>query len=122
MIQPAYILYIDDLENQRSFKALFRRKFPIITTAGLKEARELIGQYRFKIVLANQHKPMNEISEFMHWLKQIEPEIIQIFIYSNDNIQTREHIKGNIAAPAHQHLWKPWNTKEMESILRKWWN
>jgi len=82
----------------------------------------LISQYPFKIVLANQNKPVSEIFEFLYWLKQLEPEIIQIFIYTNDNYTSLDSISSNYSNLTDQNLGKPWNTKEMESILRKWWN
>ena len=67
MVQQKSILYIDDQVNQLSFKALFRRKFPIFTTEGLVEAKLILSQHPVGMVLFNQHLPYIATFEFLQW-------------------------------------------------------
>ena len=114
MVQQKSILYIDDQVNQLSFKALFRRKFPIFTTEGLVEAKLILSQHPVGMVLFNQHLPYIATFEFLQWLRNYDEQIIRIFVYSNGySAEFRDHYPGLI----HQYLWKPWKTEEMESVL-----
>lgn len=116
-----YILYIDDPENQISFKALFRRKFPIFTTEQLTEAKKIIRQYPVKLVLSNQRSTDLSPIHLLQWVRQYDENVIRIFVYSNSGQQKSQKISTNYTDLAHQYLWKPWHTKEMESIILKWW-
>ena len=120
MPETKYILYVDDLENQVAFKALFRRKFPIFTVGGLVEAKEIVSKYPVKILLFNQNNSRLPMVEFLKWLKDYDDDIVRILIFSSRFLKT-EIDSFNPHKLAHHYLFKPWKTQEMESVLWKWW-
>ena len=121
IFQNQFILYIDDAENQLSFKALFRRKFPIFTVGQLSEAKEVAMKYPVKMILSNQQYSTHAAIDFLRWVKRFDSNIVRIFIYCNDYNLTSDDVFNKYKDLAHQYLWKPWNTFEMESVLLKWW-
>ena len=121
MIERKYILYVDDLENQISFKALFRRKFPIFTVSDLTKAKEIVSRYPIKILLYNQSSSALNAEAFLNWIKNYDTEIVRILIFGSRFLKS-ENSQNNPQKLAHHCLYKPWKTKEMESVLSQWWD
>jgi len=121
MYTQKHILYMDDPQNQLSFNALFRRKFPIFTVERSAEAKVLMNQYPIKIFLSNQQSAVQPALELLQWTKDHHSDIIRILVYSHDYNLPLTNTHKNHDGIVHQYLWKPWSTADMESVLLKWW-
>ena len=110
------ILYVDDeIENLRSFYAVFRREYEVHTTPNPQEALELLKNEDFHLVLTDQRMPIMSGFEFLKELMQIcptkPPNRMMVSGYSQaDEVRLSFEKYGLF-----DFISKPWN----ESFLRK---
>lgn len=108
------VLYIDDEPaNLSSFRAMFRRDFPIFTAESADEAHELILTHKIEVIVSDQRMPGKTGVEFFQEVKESHPDVMRILLtgYTDINAVIDAINKGQI----YYYLTKPWD----ESLLRK---
>lgn len=104
------VLFIDDEQhNLLSFKASFRRDFNVETAIGAKEAKELLANKKFEVVLSDQRMPGQTGVELFEEILTQYPDIIRILItgYTDIDVVVDAVNKGKI----YKYLTKPWDAE-----------
>jgi len=83
------VLYVDDEEqNLTGFYANYRRQFHIQTALSAKEAREILKNDWFHVILADNRMPNETGVEFLSDYLRINPKPIRILITAQTDVKT----------------------------------
>jgi signal transduction histidine kinase len=83
------VLYIDDEENNlKGFYASYRRIFDVKTAISAKEARKVLEDDWFHVILADQKMPFETGVEFFAKYRKVNPEPIRILITAQADIKS----------------------------------
>lgn len=83
------VLYVDDEEqNLTGFYANFRRQFHIQTALSAQEAREILKNDWFHVILADNRMPNETGVEFLSSYLRINPKPIRILITAQTDVRT----------------------------------
>lgn len=83
------VLYIDDEENNlKGFYASYRRLFYVKTAISAKEAREILAEDWFHVIIADQKMPFETGVEFFTKYQKENPEPIRILITAQADIKS----------------------------------
>ncbi len=110
------ILYIDDEENNlNSFKAAFRREYEITTAISALDAKELLKNNTFEIIITDQRMPGMTGVEFLSSIIKEYPEPIRMLLTGYADIQAVIDAinKGQI----YQYITKPWDEQQMRVVI-----
>ena len=113
------VLVLDDEQNileslQRLF---FKEDFGIFTTTNYREALDVLGKEKIKLVLSDQR--MAEITgvEFLKQVKAKYPDIIRVLITGHADIQAAEDAIN--VGEVYRFINKPWNSEELKGGVRQ---
>ncbi len=110
------ILYVDDEPaNLRSFKSVFRREFNIKIAESAVEAKEILQEHTFHIIITDQIMPHTTGIEFLESIREEHPEPIRILLtgYSDIGAVIDAINRGGV----YRYMSKPWNEAEMRQII-----
>ena len=114
------ILYVDDeIENLRSFYAVFRRDYDIVTSSDPEEALELITQKQFDLILSDQRMPGITGVQFLTKAGEIlgekMPKSMIISGYSPSDIADEAFDKLDLFA----FISKPWKEEYLREKMNE---
>jgi DNA-binding NtrC family response regulator len=110
------ILYVDDEENNlNSFKATFRREFDVSVAISAAEAKEILKEKKFEIIITDQRMPGISGVDFLASIINEYPESIRMLLTGYADIQAVIDAinKGQI----YQYIAKPWDEHQMRVII-----
>lgn len=110
------ILYVDDEENNlNSFKAAFRREYDITVALSASEAKEILKNNTFQIIITDQRMPGITGVDFLASIISEYPEAIRMLLTGYADIQAVIDAinKGQI----YQYITKPWDEQQMRVII-----
>ncbi|RPJ61248.1 MAG: sigma-54-dependent Fis family transcriptional regulator [Acidobacteria bacterium] len=104
------ILVADDEAPQRQLmRAVLEKDFSVVTAANGEEARQLLTQRSFDLVITDERMPVVTGSELIRWMKEHAPETPVVVLTAFGSIQTAvEAIKLGAA----DYLTKPLKSPE----------
>lgn len=112
------VLFIDDEQhNLLSFKATFRREFDVDIAISAAEAKLLIKEKEYHIILSDQRMPGQTGVEFFEEILLQYPDIIRILItgYTDIDVVVDAVNKGKIF----KYLTKPWNPELLQTTVNE---
>jgi len=112
------VLYIDDEENNLlSFKATFRRKYKITLAGSPFEAKEILKEEEFPIIISDQRMPEQTGVEFFEEIRSIYPDSIRILLtgYSDLEAVVAAINKGEV----YRYLTKPWTEEDLGNNINQ---
>lgn len=113
------LLVLDDEENILSaLKRLFREEsYDIATTTSAKQAMEIIGKEKIKVVVSDQRMPEISGVDFLRNLKERFPGIVRILLTGYTDFATVEEAIN--LSEAYRFITKPWNANELKAVVRQ---
>ena len=102
------LLYIDDEENNlHALKATFRREFDVDIAISTAEARPMIEQNSYEVIISDQRMPDQTGVEFFQEIKFTHPDPVRILLtgYADITAVVDAINMGEI----YRYLQKPWN-------------
>lgn len=111
------LLYIDDEEfNLTAFKATFRRDFDIDTAISAFEAKELMKENDYEVIISDQRMPGKTGVEFFNEIKDTHPDCVRILLtgYADINAVIGAINEGQIF----RYLQKPWEKHQLNAEIR----
>ncbi len=113
-----YVLFVDDEEeNLRSFRALFRRSFPILLSQTPLEAMDMIKVFPVRLVLSDQRMPGMPGLELLEWVRQYDESIIRVLL--SGSIAVESKIQAKEEGLIHEWMEKPWKSCKLEQFIFK---
>ena len=112
------VLYIDDEENNLSaFKAAFRRLYKITTSISANEAKKILKNESFDIIISDQRMPNMTGVELLEFVRKSYPDPIRILLtgYSDIDAVIDAINRGEV----YRYVTKPYNNDEMSILLWK---
>ncbi|MCR9251251.1 MAG: response regulator [bacterium] len=114
------ILYVDDeIENLRSFYAVFRRDFDVVTSQSPKEALEILKNQEFQLILSDQKMPGITGIEFLSQVHELlgnqMPKCMIVSGYTKDDIIHEAFQKIGLFA----FISKPWKEEVMREKINE---
>ncbi len=83
------ILVADDEAPQRQLmRAVLEKDFAVVTAANGEEARQLLSQRSFDLVITDERMPMMSGSELLRWMRENAPETPVVVLTAFGSIQT----------------------------------
>ncbi len=112
------ILYVDDeIENLRSFYAVFRRTYQVTTSSDPIEALELIKNETFHLIISDQKMPgmtgVEFLTEVHRQLGQDAPKMIILSGYAKNSVISNAFDSIGLFA----FVSKPWNEGELQAKI-----
>ena len=110
------VLYVDDeVNNLLSFKASFRRYFDIVTVESADEARKVLQEKKFHVIITDQRMPGITGVEFLESILEIYPDPIRILLTGFADIEAVVAAinKGQV----YKYIAKPWVEEELKAII-----
>lgn len=110
------VLFIDDEQhNLLSFKATFRRDFEVDIAISTSEARLLLQNKEFHVILSDQRMPTQTGVEFFEEIIPQYPDIMRILItgYTDIDVVVDAVNKGKIF----KYLTKPWDPEALKTTV-----
>lgn len=111
------LLYIDDEENNlNAFKATFRRQFDIDIVTSAHEAKKMLVQKEYEVIVSDQRMPEMTGVEFFQEIKITHPAPVRVLLtgYADITAVIDAVNKGEI----YRYLQKPWNEIELSANIR----
>lgn len=111
------ILFIDDeLNNQNSFYAGFRRRFKVFTASSGTEGLAILEKQHIHVIVADQRMPQFTGVQFFQKVRRSHPHPMRILLTGYTDIVALEDAvnKGEI----YYYIKKPWDDNEMELVIR----
>ncbi len=111
------LLYIDDEENNlTALKATFRREFEIDTAISANEARNLMIDNVYEVIISDQRMPETTGVEFFQEIKQTHPDPVRILLtgYADINAVVAAINQGEI----YRYLQKPWKEFDLKINIK----
>jgi DNA-binding NtrC family response regulator len=115
-IEQIKILYVDDEENNLSaFTATFRRDFNITTSTSAIEAKTVLEEHSFDIIISDQRMPNMTGVEFLEFVRTKYPEPIRILLtgYADIDAVIDAINRGEI----YRYVTKPYINDDMKSLI-----
>ena len=120
MSNKNHILFVDDeAGNRLSFKAYFRRKFPVLLAPDATVAKAMLQALPISLVLSDQRMPGVSGMELFAWLQQYDPRIVRVLASGSTTYEDKEQAMEN--GIIHAWIQKPWNVLELEHKLSEWY-
>ncbi|MEO1258474.1 MAG: response regulator [Bacteroidota bacterium] len=120
MSSKNHILFVDDeAGNRLSFKAYFRRKFPILVAPDAAVAKAMLQALPISLVLSDQRMPGISGMELFVWLQRYDPRIVRVLASGSTTYEDKEQAMEN--GIIHAWVQKPWNVLELEQKLSGWY-
>ncbi|KEO74708.1 hybrid sensor histidine kinase/response regulator [Anditalea andensis] len=117
MGQKVNVLYIDDEDNNlNSFKASLRKEFNVNTALNAKQGLEMVREFEYQVVIADQRMPEMTGVEFFEKLIQVNPLPIRILLTGYSDIQSV--IDAINKGEVHRFIDKPWNIEQIKNAVR----
>ncbi len=88
MTQTATILVVDDEPAQRQFLRAALRSHEVVAVASGEEARQLLAQRSFDLVITDQRMPGMSGLDLLHWIKDQTPETPVILLTAYGTIDS----------------------------------
>jgi sensor histidine kinase YesM len=110
------ILYVDDeTHNLISFRATFRREYPVLTASSGKEAMAVLRDREVHLVIADQRMPEMTGVELLETILPLYPETIRILLtgYSDIEAVIDAINKGQV----YRYMNKPWDERDMRLTI-----
>jgi response regulator RpfG family c-di-GMP phosphodiesterase len=108
----ATVLYIDDeVNNLHSFKASFRRQFNVFTAESATEARKLLSENKFHVIVSDQRMPQMTGIEFFASILEEHPDPVRMLLTGYADIQAV--IDAINLGQVFRYFSKPWNDSEL---------
>jgi len=83
------ILVADDEAAQRQLmRAVLEKDFAVVSAANGEEARQLLSQRNFDLVITDERMPMMSGSELVRWMRENAPETPVVVLTAFGSIQT----------------------------------
>ncbi len=115
--EPIKILYVDDeAKNLTAFKASFRRSYDIMTAISAADAADLLKEYPFHIIIADQRMPLVTGVEFFQSIRKTYPSAIRILLTGYTDV--KEIVDAINKGEIFRFITKPWNEFEMHNAIR----
>lgn len=109
------VLYVDDEEeNLLVFKSSFRRIYEVETASSGEEAREMLKDHHFEVVISDQRMPHLNGVELLNSMPE-QPECVRIILTGYTDIQTV--IEALNHGKIHKYVSKPWDKFELKTII-----
>ncbi len=111
------LLYVDDEENNlTALKATFRREFDIDIAISASEARKLLNENSYEVIISDQRMPETTGVELFQEIKETHPDPIRILLtgYSDINAVIAAVNQGEI----YRYLEKPWNEFDLSMNIK----
>jgi len=119
MMEPTdkdYILYVDDdLNNLEIFKVLLEDDFNIVVESSTSKAFQIINDYPFKVLIADQRMPEETGLAFIERITPFFPDLIKIIFTAH--LDHEAAIKAVNQGGIYRYILKPWNTQEIKITL-----
>jgi signal transduction histidine kinase len=113
------VLMLDDEQNiLNSLKRLLREEeFGVFTTTDHKEALEMLGKEKIKLVVSDHRMPEISGTEFLKQVKEKSPDSVRILLTGHTDITIAEEAinKGEV----YRFLNKPWDDSALKATLRE---
>ncbi len=116
MKHEATILYIDDEpDNLLAFRAIFRRKYNVLTAESGEEALNILEDHEVQILVTDQRMPGMQGTEVLAISQERYPEQIRILLTGYSDLQAVIDAvnKGRI----YHYITKPWRGEELQIII-----
>jgi signal transduction histidine kinase len=111
------ILYIDDDElNLSSFKADFRDRYKVITTASAEEALEIIAEVEPQVVIADHRMPKTTGISFFRSISEKHPDPFRVLLTGYTSSQTA--IEAINLGRIDRFLVKPYDPTVMDETIK----
>ena len=110
------VLYVDDESNNLfAFKASFRRYFEIITAESADEAKKVLEQQSFHVIITDQRMPGTTGVEFLESILELYPDSMRILLTGFADIEAVVAAinKGQIF----KYVSKPWVEEDLKAII-----
>jgi response regulator RpfG family c-di-GMP phosphodiesterase len=110
------LLYIDDEENNlHALKATFRREFDVDIAISTAEARPLLEEHSYEVIISDQRMPDQTGVEFFQEIKFTHPDPVRILLtgYADITAVVDAINMGEI----YRYLQKPWNELELSASI-----
>jgi len=110
------ILYVDDEENNLSaFKATFRREYNITTSISAIDAKLLLKEESYDIIISDQRMPNMTGVEFLEYVRDNHPDPIRILLTGYTDIDAV--INAINQGEVYRYVTKPYNNDEMKNLI-----
>lgn len=116
-LEKIKILYIDDeVNNLNAFKASFRRDFDITLCESPLDARALMDQKEFDIIVTDQRMPEMTGTEFLSSILEEFPDPMRILLTGFSDIEAV--IDAINKGQVYRYVTKPWHEEELKGIIK----
>lgn len=111
------LLYVDNEEESCvSFRAIFRRDYPLYTTTEPLSVSALIEQKGIDVILTDYTMPKVLGSVLLQFVKKQYPQVARVLVTGSVDQTLREQILGEGLVEA--WITKPWSKVEMDKIIK----
>lgn len=117
--QDLSVLYVDREQlSLKYFRRAFHKQFHILTADSIQQGRQILGEQTEEIglILAEQSMPNQTGLEFLEEAHHIKPRTMRILVITSLNPGLAEQALQSHTM--HRYIYKPWNSLELELILR----
>lgn len=110
------ILYVDDEEqNLVSFKATFRREYPILTAKSAIEALDMLKAHDVQLIITDQRMPQMTGVQFLEQVLPIYPDTVRIILTGFSDLEAV--ISAINMGRVFRYITKPWDENELRMTL-----
>ena len=110
------LLYIDDeKENLTNFKFLFQDDYDIYTAISAAEGLELLSQYEFQVVIADQRMPDMTGIQVLSEIARRTPDTVRILLTAYT--ETQDLIDAINIGKVYQYITKPYQEQTVRTVL-----
>ena len=115
---PYSLLIVDDEEaNLDLFKMVFSEEFEVVALSNPLDAKKLIGEREFTIIISDQRMPELTGVELLTYAKKKSPASIRILMSGFKDIG--DTIDAINLAHVYRYFQKPWSKSEIQKVLKE---
>lgn len=114
--EKARILYIDDeANNLTGFKATFRRDYKIVTAISAMEAKDILREQEFELIISDERMPEISGVEFFKSIIDEYPKPVRMLLTGYADIEAV--IKAINEGHVYRYVTKPWDENDMRMTI-----
>jgi two-component system, NtrC family, response regulator AtoC len=107
----------DEQDNLDAFRFNFRKHFELLTASGGLEALELLRTIDPAVIVTDQRMPQMTGIELLHQAAELRPDAVGLIVTAFTDVDVL--IEAVNMGHVYRYVTKPWDSREMRSVLRQ---